>query len=205
MSFRQTWAQPQRFAIFLFRIRHTAQHEIVFRHRLVRPGGIRIRSQQRIDGLFREQPAGPAEVIKKIRIVRMLGQRRLEICDRFRQLSGLDLSDAQRGFVRRPLQVWNRFFGVTLREQRITQQLMRRQQVGIQFQRMFQRRNRRPIIAALHIGLPQADEPIRKRRVEFSDFFELGDGDIELALLVRGNSGLHVLGSLRRCDLPGEV
>ena len=119
MSFGQTGTQPQRFAVFLFRIRHPPQHEIVFRHRLMRPGGVRIRGQQRIDGLFREQPAGPAKVIKKIRIVRMRRQRRLQIRHRLRQLSSLDLRNSQRGFVWRALQVRNRFSRVTLGEQRI--------------------------------------------------------------------------------------
>ena len=65
----------------------------------MRAGGVGISGQQSIDRLLRQQTAGPAEVIQEIRIIRMRGQCRLQICDRLGQLPGLDLRDSQRGLV----------------------------------------------------------------------------------------------------------
>ena len=62
---------------FLFRLWHLPQNKIVFCHRLVGAGRVRIGSLQHIDGLFRQQAAGPAKVVQEIRVVGPLGQRGL--------------------------------------------------------------------------------------------------------------------------------
>src|SRR5579872_66947 len=90
----------------------------------MRPGGVRIRSQQSIDGLLREQTAGTTEVIEEILIVRPRCRRRLQIGYCFRQLPCLNLCDSETSFVVNLLKMWNGFSGVALREQRVAQQLM---------------------------------------------------------------------------------
>ena len=50
----------------------------------------------------------------------------------------------------------------------------------------------------LHVRLAEADEAVRKRRLELGDFSKLRDGHIELLLFVRRDSSLHVLRGLRR-------
>ena len=69
---------------------------------------------------------------------------------------------------------------------------------------MLERRDRRLIVAILHVSLAETDEAIRECGVEFGRLLIFRDRDIELLLFVSGNSGLHVLGGLRRSDLPGE-
>src|SRR5579872_5709773 len=90
----------------------------------MRPGGVRIRSQQSIDGLLREQTAGTTEVIEEILIVRPRRQCRLKIGYCFRQLASLNLCDSQASFVVNLLKMWDCFGGVALREQRVAQKLM---------------------------------------------------------------------------------
>jgi hypothetical protein len=99
--------------------------------------------------------------------------------------------------------VWNSFARETLGEQRVPQQLMSRHEIKVQFQCVFERRDRRSVIAILHVSLAKADEAIRERRIEFGNFLILSDGHVELSLLVSRDPGLHVLGGLRRCELPG--
>ena len=53
----------------------------------------------------------------------------------------------------------------------------------------------------LHVSLAEADESVRKGRLKFGNFLELGNGNVELFLFVSGDSGLHVLGSFRRYRL----
>ena len=121
--------QSQRFAVFLLRLRHLPQYEVVFRQGLVRTSGVGIGSQQGIDRLFREQPAGAAKVVEQIGIVGPFGQCCLQICDSLGQLPGCDLCNSQRALFLDPLEVGNRLGCVTLRQQRIPEQLMGSQQI----------------------------------------------------------------------------
>ena len=50
----------------------------------------------------------------------------------------------------------------------------------------------------LHVCLAETDKTIREARFELGDFFELGDGDIELSLFVGRDARLHVLGGVGR-------
>ncbi len=86
---------------------------------------------------------------------------------------------------------------VALYKQGIAQQLVGRRRVRIHLQCMLQRSNRRGEIALLHVRLSETNEAVLEGRIEFGDLLKLGNGNIELALLVRCDSRLHVLGGLR--------
>ncbi len=119
-----------------------------------------VRSQQRVNGLLREQSAGATQVVKQIGIVGMLGQRCLQILDGLLQLPGADLRDPQRGLLVNFLQMGNRFGVVTLRQQRVSQQLMRCRQIRRQFDCMLEGGDGGAVIAIFHVGLAEVNEPV---------------------------------------------
>ncbi len=90
---------------------------------------------------------------------------------------------------------------VSPNEQRDAQRLMDTQQLGIQFQRLFQRRNSLFVISHLEVR----DSEIRVSRGHFgrsSDhLFKFFDCLVEMTLLLRFHAGLSMLDCFRRHGL----
>src|SRR6266567_2279584 len=75
---------------------------------------------------------------------------------------------------------------------------MSREQLRIELQGLFERRDRSAVIVILQIRLAQAYKAGRNRRLEFGDFTKFGNGQLELPVLLGLGSGLHVLHGLWR-------
>ncbi len=128
----------------------------------------------------------------------MFRQGGLQIRHGFLQLSRLELCDAQGGRVLRFLQMRNCLGRVTLRQQRISHQSVRRDQVRIKFQGLLERRDRSAIVTVLQIRLTQANKAGGSRRLEFGHFTKFGNGCLEVAVLLSLGPGLHVLQGFER-------
>ena len=69
----QAWKvrpNTQSFLIFLFGLRHLAQHKIVFSKGLVSASRIGMGGNQGIDRTLRKKTTGVAQVVKQVRVVR---------------------------------------------------------------------------------------------------------------------------------------
>src|ERR1700680_4360106 len=112
----------------------------------------------------------------------MRSQCGLQIRDRLRQLSGLDLRDSYPGLIVHALKMWNRLGRIALREQGVAEQLVGWRQVCIHIQRMLQRCDCGTEIVLLHVGLAETDVPVCVSGRKLSDLAKLRDRDIELSL-----------------------
>src|SRR5882762_6903748 len=96
-----------------------------------------------------------AEVIQQIRIARALCERRCEAGDSLGQLAGFDLRDTQCVQRADTLQMRNRLRRVSLRQERITDQLVSDWEVRAELERAFQRSDGCAVVALLHVGAAQ--------------------------------------------------
>ena len=165
---------------------------------------IRIRRLQRVNRLLGKQAAGAAKIVKQIGIVGVLGQRGLQVFYRWLQLPSPDLRDPQCRLLLNLLQMRNRLGVVALRQQRVSQQLVRGGQIRRQFKSMLEGRDGGAVILILHVGLAQIYEAFRQRGREFRHFLEFGDGNVEVALLLGLRAGLQMLQRLGRDGLPRQ-
>ena len=128
----------------------------------------------------------------------MVGQRRLQIHDRLRQLSSLYLRNPQCRFFFYSFEVWNCLGRIALYEQCISQQLVSGRRVRFRLHSMLQWGNRGTEVVLFHVGLAETDEAIDEVGIELGDPSKLSNGNVELMLFVRRDARLHVLGGLRR-------
>src|SRR5260221_335191 len=105
----------------------------------MRASRIRIRGQKRINRLLGQKSTGAAKIVEKIRIARSLLQCRLQVDDCVGELPGLRLRNPERGLLVSTLEMGNRLGRITLREQRIPKQLVRRHQIWVKLERVLER------------------------------------------------------------------
>src|ERR1700692_124061 len=115
------------------------------------PRGIRETRFEFVKDLFGEQACGTAVVIEQVRILWILSQSFLKNGQGLRQFSCFEQGDTERVFGVRLLEVWNRFGGIALRQQCVSQQAVSPLEVGTEFERPLQRRNGGRIMAFLDV------------------------------------------------------
>src|SRR5258707_1258293 len=146
-----------------------------------------------------------AEVIQQIRIARALCERRCEAGDSLGQLVGFNLRDSQCVQRADTLQMRNRLRRVSLRQKRITDQLVSYREVRAELERAFQRSDRRAVVPLFHVGAAQIHERIRQVRGALRCFAKLRDLRLDLVLLACFEAGLEMLLRVRCSGLPGKV
>jgi len=114
----------------------------------------------------------------------MLSQGGLQIFNCRLQLTGADLRDPQGSLLSYLLQMGYRLGVVALRQQRITEKLMRRGKIRRQFHRALERSDGGAVVLVFHVGLAKVDEAFGQLRFQLSYFLELCNGNLEMPLLV---------------------
>src|SRR5271154_6715354 len=98
----------------------------------------------------------------------------------------------------------NSFGGITLGEQCVTEQLVATIDIGIQFKCPFERRYGSCVIVLFDEHLAEIEERQGEFRVKINSLLKLGDCGIQLAALVRFDSGMQMLKSWGRSRLEGQ-
>ena len=100
--------------------------------------------------------------------------------------------------------MWNCFGVITLRQQRVSQQLVSGRQLRRQLHGALEGRDSGAVIPVFHIGLAEVYKAVGQVGLQFSDFCEFSDSDIEMALFVSLDARLHMLQCLGRSRLPRQ-
>src|SRR5882762_1513249 len=90
----------------------------------------------------------------------------------------------------------NRLGCISLCQQRVTKQLMSRDQVRVQFQSVFKGNSRGSVLVTLHESLSKIDKAFREGRIEFGYLAIFGDGEIEILLTFSTAGSVEVLSGL---------
>ena len=98
----------------------------------------------------------------------------------------------------------NRLGVVALRQQRVSQQLMRGREIRRQFKSMLEGCDCGTVILMFHVGLAKVYETFCQRRRKLGCFLEFGDGNVEVPLFLGVRTRLQMLQRLRRDRLPGQ-
>src|SRR6202035_4435689 len=98
----------------------------------------------------------------------------------------------------------NRLGGISLRQQRIPQQLVRTRQIRRQFHRVLKRRDGGAVIAIFHVGLAEVYETVGQLGRELGDFLVLLNRHLEMPLLISFSARLQMLQCLGRNRLPSQ-
>src|ERR1700691_2290206 len=94
--------------------------------------------------------------------------------------------------------MWNCFYRVTLREERVTEQALPAFEIRVEFERMLERRNRCRVIALFDQNGSQIDERGGEFGIEFTCFLKFDDRSVRLDAFVRLHAGAQML-KIRLC------
>src|ERR1700722_7684881 len=98
----------------------------------------------------------------------------------------------------------NRLSGISLRQQRVPQQLVRTRQVRSKFHRTLKRRDGGAVVAIFHVGLPEVYKSVGQLGRELGDLLVLLNRHIEMPLLIGFCAGLQMLQRFGGNGLPGQ-
>ena len=143
-------AQAQRFAKFPLGARDISQDGIVLRHHFMGTRGVREASFELVKDLFGEQAGSPAVIIEQLGIIRALSQS-LRTLHGLGQFARVQQCDTERVLSVGLLQVWNRFGGVPLGSECVSQQAVGGLKAGAELDGPLERRNGGGIIALLDV------------------------------------------------------
>ena len=93
---------------------------------------------------------------------------------------------------------------IALRQQRVSQQLVRSRQVRSQFHRVLERRDGGAVILIFHVGLAEIYKAVWQLGRELGDFLEFRNRDIEVPLLIGFCARLQMLQRFGRNGLPRQ-
>src|ERR1700724_1998477 len=92
----------------------------------------------------------------------------------------------------------NSFGGIACGEERITQQLMNRKRIRIQFGRVLERRNGGCVVTLLHVSVTQPKERNTGGWIEVGCFAKRSDGLVEIMAVLGIPPGLQQRGHIGR-------
>jgi len=189
---------------FTLRAGLIAQGGVILRHHFVGPRRIRKSRFEIIENLLGQKPRNSTVVIQQIGIVRIFCQRLLKNHGRSLQFSRFEQRNSQRivgvGF----LQMRDRFGGVSLRQQRVTEQAVGPFEIGAKLKRALERRDRGGIIAFLDEHVTEIHKCCGELGIEFRRFLKFHNRGIQLAALLRLDAGMQMLLRRRRASLRCE-
>ena len=144
------------------------------------------------------------EVIQQISIAGPFGERRAKIVNSLGKLTGFDLRDSERFPRTDSLQMWYGFGSIALRQESVAEELVRDRQIGAQFERSFQGRNRGAVVMLFHVRRAEIHESVRQSRVDFGRLAKLRYFHVDLVLLPRFEAPLYVLQGAGRSGLSRQ-